>query len=157
MQCRNPKTGGHSFDKSRGGDSVSPASATLETRNKDARRPSMQRMILSQLTASMSHGRQPPLAHECGPAEPAASRWLNALVGPEHHPSLHSACAATRTSSRDGKPSTKARSFCQARPRQQTGARSTTTITPREPARRVSLNCIHMNCSRPMLFQTCAG
>ena len=28
----------------------------------------------------MSHGRQPPLAHECRPTEPAASRWLNALV-----------------------------------------------------------------------------
>ena len=32
------------------------------------------------LTTSMSHGRQPPLAHESGQTEPAASRWFTALV-----------------------------------------------------------------------------
>jgi hypothetical protein len=32
------------------------------------------------LTASMRHGRQPPRAHERRQTEPAASRWLNALV-----------------------------------------------------------------------------
>src|SRR5262245_32734401 len=31
-------------------------------------------------TVSMSHGGQPPLARESGQTEPAASRWLNALV-----------------------------------------------------------------------------
>jgi hypothetical protein len=31
-------------------------------------------------TASMSHGRQPPMPHECRLTQPAASRWLNALV-----------------------------------------------------------------------------
>jgi len=30
----------------------------------------------------MSHGRQPPLAHECKPTGPTASRWLHALVKP---------------------------------------------------------------------------
>jgi len=36
---------------------------------------------MAAITTSMSHGRQPPLADKCGQAEPAASRWLNALVG----------------------------------------------------------------------------
>src|ERR1041384_2258598 len=35
---------------------------------------------LAFLTMSMSHGRQPPRAHEWGGTEPSASRWLNALV-----------------------------------------------------------------------------
>src|SRR6266436_1579116 len=38
-------------------------------------------MRRQRITASMSHGRQPQLTHECGRTEPAASRWLNALVG----------------------------------------------------------------------------
>jgi hypothetical protein len=37
------------------------------------------------LTVSMSHGRQPRLSQECGPTEPAASRWLNALVNHDVH------------------------------------------------------------------------
>ncbi len=32
-------------------------------------------------TKCVSHGRQPPLTHECGLSRTAASRWLNALVG----------------------------------------------------------------------------
>jgi hypothetical protein len=32
------------------------------------------------LTASMNHGRQPPVAQKCSRTEPAASRWLHALV-----------------------------------------------------------------------------
>ena len=34
----------------------------------------------SRRTTSVSHGRQPPLAHECNMTATAASRWLHALV-----------------------------------------------------------------------------
>src|ERR1039458_6060704 len=43
------------------------------------------RCALDRLTVSMSHGRQPPLASERRPTQPAAFRWLNALVKQVSH------------------------------------------------------------------------
>lgn len=45
--------------------------------------------VLSRLTPSVSHGRQPPATQESTLAETAASRWLHALVGPLPHSSSH--------------------------------------------------------------------